>query len=91
MPEAAFPPSRKKIFILYPRGEVRRGEDGQRSEKREGLADDGKRLGLSESALGVLSTLIKKQGEGSGEGWVKNRAGPKAGGFLFRPLNDEKQ
>ena len=46
----------------------------------QGRADDGKRLGLSESALGVLFTKKIEYGEGSGEGWAKNRAGPEAGG-----------
>ncbi len=45
---------RRIIFILYPRGEVRRGEVGTGLELSGGLADDGKRLGLSKSALDVL-------------------------------------
>ena len=40
------------------------------------LADDGKRLGLSESALDVAFPLFSEKGRGSGAGVAKDRAGP---------------
>ena len=56
----------------------------------KGPADDGKRLGLSESALDVAYTGGAKMGRGSGGGGAKYRAGAEADGFMLRPLNDEK-
>ena len=57
----------KKYILFLIEGESE-GDQQPPACSGGGLADDGKRLGLSESAVDVVSRKVKKQGGGLGEG-----------------------
>ena len=61
------------------------GEGGKAIGPYGTLVDDGKRLGLSESALDVAFSIVSsKRGGGPGEGWQKIGPDREAGGFMLR-------